>query len=254
MTLAADASEEVIESHAVDQIRAGKSRSRFLPDLQKLIEGVDFVRSEFKLKQPPTLYSSTPLTSEKKISMVGFDEVLVQRLDLLTREHSRRSVIHIVGMGGIGKTTLGIDDMWSVEAWDEIMFFFLILAMEVELLWLIGNWIVGELGVFGRRFLILLDDMWSVEACITFLSSLKRLSLSNSRLHWEEMTMMVGSSPHLKSFELSENSALGSEWTLVERRCSVSFLISALRVEEEQGNEMRGELQQEGPRRGSKKQ
>ncbi|KAG6391407.1 hypothetical protein SASPL_149161 [Salvia splendens] len=42
---AAQVAEDVIESHMVDQIRGGKTRScRFLLDLQKAIEGMDYMR------------------------------------------------------------------------------------------------------------------------------------------------------------------------------------------------------------------
>ncbi|KAH6763650.1 hypothetical protein C2S51_014899 [Perilla frutescens var. frutescens] len=199
---AAQAAEDVIESHVVDQIIAGKGKaatSRFLLDLQKVIEDMDFVcrkatqvygkRCEvcgLKVKQAThsaAATSSTPApTSQNSNSMVGFDGVLHQLLDMLTNEEpSSRQVIPIVGMAGIGKTTLAtnafqhplIVQRFDVCLWVTISQQYSVEKILRELLSHLRqstSEIVDRLGVmlhkslYGRRYLIILDDMWSVEA------------------------------------------------------------------------------------------
>ncbi|KAL8056956.1 hypothetical protein ABFX02_04G152200 [Erythranthe guttata] len=87
-------------------------------DLQMVIEDMDSIKKkvlEFKdeigsnehdMQPTPTTSSSTPLITTGKNTMVGFEEHLFQLLDKLTGQQSNRQVIPIVGMGGIGKTTL----------------------------------------------------------------------------------------------------------------------------------------------------
>ncbi|EYU23523.1 hypothetical protein MIMGU_mgv1a025044mg [Erythranthe guttata] len=130
---AAYSAEDVIESHVVDQIHDGCVS---LLDLSTVIEDIDSIKKmvmEFKddrIMQPtaysmPTTNSSTPLTTTDKNTMVGFDEQLLQLLDVLTGQQSNRQIIPIVGMGGIGKTTLAknayehslIMQYFDIRAW-----------------------------------------------------------------------------------------------------------------------------------------
>ncbi|KAL1555798.1 putative late blight resistance protein R1B-17 [Salvia divinorum] len=114
---AAQVAEDVIESHMVDQIRCGKTRpSRFLLDLQKVAIEMDYmkrkastVRARSGMLDPPThspssssSAQSTPLLTS---SMVGFDDILLKLLDLLTGVPLSRRVIPIQGMGGMGAIT-----------------------------------------------------------------------------------------------------------------------------------------------------
>ncbi|KAL9170727.1 hypothetical protein ABFS82_04G165400 [Erythranthe guttata] len=116
ITSAAYSAEDVIESHVVDQIHSGSIS--FL-DLQTVIQDMDYVKYKvvnfkeerrFKDRQKGPTYSlhAPPITSScsGKSKMVGFDEELSQLLDALTGQQSSLQVISIVGMGGIGKTTL----------------------------------------------------------------------------------------------------------------------------------------------------
>ena len=110
----ASAAEDVIESHVVDQIHAGFDQTSLnLPlNLQKVIDEMDSVKlkaekewSILRNMQPTYPKSTKPLTAPK-MDMVGNDEELLQLLDVLTGHDSSRHIICIVGMGGIGKTTL----------------------------------------------------------------------------------------------------------------------------------------------------
>ncbi|KAH6758115.1 hypothetical protein C2S52_023001 [Perilla frutescens var. hirtella] len=192
---AAHAAEDVVESHVVDQIHSGstlgqRKTCRFLLDLQKVIENMKFVSRKamqvtkahggFKAEQPAHSVSSTPLISEKSDNtMVGFDDVSRQLLDLLTGEPSSRRVIPIIGMGGAGKTTLArnafehklttqhfdvrlwatISQQYSVK---EILLQLLSGQSESESVYELGEQLHRIL--WGRRYLVVLDDMWSMEA------------------------------------------------------------------------------------------
>ncbi|XP_047947541.1 uncharacterized protein LOC125193717 [Salvia hispanica] len=117
ITSAAYIAHDVVESHIVDQIQAGstigggKSRlSYFLLDLQKAIDGLNFVKRKvmrFKAKSDSkeaysaAHNSSAPLTSGKN-HMVGCDDVVLRLVEMHVGEPSSRRVIPIVGMGGMG--------------------------------------------------------------------------------------------------------------------------------------------------------
>ncbi|KAL1555787.1 hypothetical protein AAHA92_11487 [Salvia divinorum] len=126
---AAQVAEDVIEAHMVDQIRYGKTRpSRFLLDLQKVALGMDYMKRKAStviersgvLDPPPHSSSSaaaaaqsTPLLTS---SMVGFDEILLKLLDLLTGVPLSRRVIPIQGMGGIGNGgRYGINNLYDLK-------------------------------------------------------------------------------------------------------------------------------------------
>ncbi|XP_047948299.1 putative late blight resistance protein homolog R1B-14 [Salvia hispanica] len=61
------------------------------------------------------------------------------------------------------------------------------------------------------------DSKWREFAtCLTFPSSLRSLCLSGCGVDWEELTMMVGSLPHLQMLSLLPNSVIGSVWNPIE--------------------------------------
>ncbi|XP_047947663.1 putative late blight resistance protein homolog R1B-17 [Salvia hispanica] len=187
---AAQVAEDVIEAHVVHQIRRGKTRSsRFLLDLHKATQGMEYMRrkaliasSQSGLLEPSTNSSSstksTPLLTS---SMVGFDDILLQLLHLLTRGPLSRRVIPIQGMGGIGKTTLAINAFkhpyivlhFDVCLWATISQDYSIHKILSQLLSCLKRTTSGTVdemrerlykSLFGLRYLIVLDDMWNLKA------------------------------------------------------------------------------------------
>ncbi|KAH6818136.1 hypothetical protein C2S51_001739 [Perilla frutescens var. frutescens] len=200
ITIAAQAAEQVIESHVVHQILSGSTlggkKRKLLGrrwDLEKVIEDMNYVRSKaikvqearsgLELKQPTyskvaSSSSTQPDLISDKTTMVGFDKLLIQLLDVLTGYHSSRQVIPIVGTGGIGKTTLAknsfdhklIVQHFDIRLWATISQQYVVQDILLTLLSRqpkSDNENVGQLGeqlhkrLFGRRYLIVLDDMWN---------------------------------------------------------------------------------------------
>ncbi|EYU23534.1 hypothetical protein MIMGU_mgv1a023257mg, partial [Erythranthe guttata] len=224
------AAEDLIESHAVDQIHAMKAAKRkfimnsirlvccfnkavttesdlvedqihggsiSVVDLQTVIEDMDSVtkkvmafkdesgsRDDMQPTYPmptatTTASSSTTLITTDKNTMVGFDEQLTRLLDKLTGQRSNRQIIPIVGMGGIGKTTLAqnayehslILHHFDIRTWVTVSQKYNVKQLLLQLLsrqscetdeHLLGQELHKML--WGRRYLIVIDDIWSIEA------------------------------------------------------------------------------------------
>ncbi|KAI3455561.1 hypothetical protein Pfo_012224 [Paulownia fortunei] len=209
---AAYAAEDITESHIVDQILGGspsageKSSLEIYRGLQKVIEDMDFIKKEvMEIKDKRGTHdqqhrNSMPAacslrsSSTGMNSMVGFDDVLIQLMDKLTGQQSTREIIPIVGMGGIGKTTLArnvyenqlIVDYFDIRAWvtiyqeynvREILLEVLLcqkrqessenLASFTKSMSRMSETQLGETlykSLLGRRYLIIMDDLWSIEA------------------------------------------------------------------------------------------
>ncbi|EYU21791.1 hypothetical protein MIMGU_mgv1a001064mg [Erythranthe guttata] len=200
---AAHAAEDIIETRIVDQIRGGGRINSvdFYQDLEKVIQEMGFIKKdvmEIKEKNigiiedrlhinPSTLggSSSSPLPM-KQIAVVGLDDQLIEVMDKLTERQSNLRIIPIVGMGGIGKTTLAINaytnplitEQFDIRAWvtisqtynvREILVEILLCASKDETRKSLSGKSEGQLGervhksLYGRRYLIVLDDIWSVE-------------------------------------------------------------------------------------------
>ncbi|XP_012856178.1 PREDICTED: putative disease resistance RPP13-like protein 3 [Erythranthe guttata] len=128
--------------------------------------------------------SSRSHLKTKQETMVGFDELLIEVMDKLIGQHSNLCIIPIVGMGGIGKTTLARNAYvkfmkhFDIRAWvtvsqnynvREILIEILLCINKVDSRETLSAKNEGELGVkvhqslWGRRYLIVMDDIWSVE-------------------------------------------------------------------------------------------
>ncbi|KAL0436722.1 UNVERIFIED_CONTAM: putative late blight resistance proteinR1B-8 [Sesamum radiatum] len=202
IVVVADEAEDVIDSHVVMyEHDASHVLSSFYEDLDKVIQKIDSIVNELMVvvkeerddirKQKPTA-SSLPTNASssralpyrgKNSTMVGFDDRLIQIIDELTRDESDLKIHSIVGMGGIGKTTLArnvFDHAYVVNRFDIRIWLTIsqVYSVQEVILGLVND---GErkrgsgstsdaLGerlykkLFGRRYLIVMDDMWSNKA------------------------------------------------------------------------------------------
>ncbi|KAH6759599.1 hypothetical protein C2S52_022857 [Perilla frutescens var. hirtella] len=204
---AAHAAEDVIESHIVDQIHAGTSEvsPRYSLDLKQIILDIDAIiakATEEKQgwREEKSTHTAGPVMQGGEAGMVGLDEELTQLLDELTGYQPSRHTISIVGMGGMGKTTLAkniyqnslIIEHFDIRAWATISQQYSAKNILSELLSdaekstsrtedALGEELYNvvekststtkdALGeelyktLYGRRYMIVLDDIWNVEA------------------------------------------------------------------------------------------
>ncbi|XP_057801531.1 putative late blight resistance protein homolog R1C-3 [Salvia miltiorrhiza] len=181
-------------AHGAEEVNSRKEVSciNFYQDLQQVIEEMNVIKkeametsAEAQLQRKVSSTHTGSLTSSsnvKESKMVGFDDVQLQLLDWLTGGNRNRQIIPITGMGGIGKTTLArhifehalINQHFDIRAWTTISQTYNVRETLREVL----HQVTGNLGsdlsenelgeklrkyLWGRRYTIILDDMWSVE-------------------------------------------------------------------------------------------
>ncbi|XP_042060759.1 putative late blight resistance protein homolog R1A-10 [Salvia splendens] len=195
--------EDILESHMVHHMLSGSDCVRFTlstPDLQQVTRHLDSLMEQAEkllemgdekmlreldsaieqLKLVDKKMPSSSSSSSKSAVVVGIDEDLMQLKDrLIGLQQKNLEIVPIVGMGGIGKTTLAqklyedplIVDHFAYRAWATISQHYNTRQILKSLLRCITGQEfdkhIDELKVmlykslFGRKYLIVLDDIWS---------------------------------------------------------------------------------------------
>ncbi|KAH6781318.1 hypothetical protein C2S51_006611 [Perilla frutescens var. frutescens] len=164
-------------------MNAEEEKCSYAEDLGK--EQTGFLNQQLTSSLPSSS-SSAPPANAKAATMVGFDGYVEQLLGQLTGNHSGRQILPIVGMGGIGKTTLATHvyhnsltlHHFDIRVWITVSQEFSAKKIALQALSCLGgststidtsksDFQLGEelsKILFGRRYVIVLDDIWSVEA------------------------------------------------------------------------------------------
>ncbi|KAL7114613.1 hypothetical protein ACP275_04G131700 [Erythranthe tilingii] len=161
----------------------------------------ELVKFKKDMQRPNNYYLTTKASSSSssrpvlpaggKNKMVGFDNHMDEIMGALsTNNESNLRIISIVGMGGIGKTTLAtnvfnnpfIVEHFQLRAWFTVSQEYTDKKILLGLLHQINNryrnaheidnddddYEVGDRlhkTLFGRKYLIVMDDMWDIKAC-----------------------------------------------------------------------------------------
>ncbi|XP_011072171.1 putative late blight resistance protein homolog R1A-3 [Sesamum indicum] len=206
-----DDADDIIDFHVANQLREESqdkslhtiALTSFCQYIDKIIEKIDSITEKLMMvkeewidvqEQQPEVsmpVGSTSLPYSDENTMLGFDERLLQVVDELTRDESNLQILPIVGMGGIGKTTLAQnahDHPYIVNRFDIRIWFTISQQYSVQKILqkyffndnkdIIGSTDqlgVAELGerlhklLFGKRYLIIMDDVWSIKTWEDFM-------------------------------------------------------------------------------------
>ncbi|XP_051115816.1 putative late blight resistance protein homolog R1B-16 [Andrographis paniculata] len=193
--------EEIFDLHVVSQLQKesqGESSDHmgarsFDEDLDTMIQKVDYIKRELSMVEEvvvgqqtrasvPAGGSSTAASIVGKNIIVGLEEHVIKIKGELARYDDNLQIIPIVGMGGIGKTTLAkkvYEDKYSMERFDVRIWITISQEYSVDeiLLGLINDGKVERHGgnsdgpgeilrkkLYGRRYLIVMDDIWTLQA------------------------------------------------------------------------------------------
>ncbi|XP_057780134.1 putative late blight resistance protein homolog R1A-4 [Salvia miltiorrhiza] len=176
------------------QRRNRPSHGCSLLELQQIIEEMDGImrkgaelKEKWRVREEQAAHGDMDVVEEKqplttttgKASAVGLEDDVIHIMDKLTIHQSKQHIISIVGMGGTGKTTLALNvyenplikGHFDIRAWATVSQQYSAHEIFSKLLSSIGQSGSGnDLGLklhqtlCGRRYLIVLDDIWSVEA------------------------------------------------------------------------------------------
>ncbi|PHT73941.1 hypothetical protein T459_21218 [Capsicum annuum] len=196
---AAHGLEDIIDSHRLVLRQSRRERRQantiFHQNLEYAIEEIGLIQREvtkkiqlsrFNCKISHSRDTSPQFPWDQKDMIVGLDKDLLKIKDRLIVQSSRLEVVPIVGMGGIGKTTLArrvYDDSlityhFYVRAWINVsqefdtrdIFLSILRSISVVRDEVERNSTTEQLAervyrsLKGRKYLIVLDDMWSIEA------------------------------------------------------------------------------------------
>ncbi|CAA2961056.1 late blight resistance homolog R1A-10 [Olea europaea subsp. europaea] len=166
-------------------------------EIAKLIEEVDFIKTRAEkivhesgiqedLERSTSLHvGSVRPVSWDQSNMVGLDDDLAKIKDRLVRDSSQLEIVSIVGMGGIGKTSLAhkvyidkyIEYHFHIRAWLTVsqeycvrgILLGLLDSMKIQIAMRSEKRIdqLGELlykNLKDRRYLFVMDDVWDIKA------------------------------------------------------------------------------------------
>ncbi|XP_051123332.1 putative late blight resistance protein homolog R1B-16 [Andrographis paniculata] len=196
--------EEIFDSHIVSQLQKESQEESsdmggrsFDEDLDTMIEKIDHIKRELSMVEEIVEEvvdeeqtkasvsgggSSAAASSITKNTIVGLEEHVMKIKGELARYDDNLQIIPIVGMGGIGKTTLAKEvyrDKYVVERFDVRIWLTISQEYSVDeiLLGLINDGKVERQGrssdgpgevlrkkLYGRRYLIVMDDIWTLQA------------------------------------------------------------------------------------------
>ncbi|XP_057771683.1 putative late blight resistance protein homolog R1B-16 [Salvia miltiorrhiza] len=183
----ANEAEDIVESHMVERLLS--MPEGVTPDVLLVTQKLDsltqqvaeLVEVERNKKPTGSSWSGASFSSSKSV-VVGVDQDLKQLKDRLIGMQSKLEILPIVGMGGIGKTTLArtlyqdplIVEHFSHLAWTTISQDYNMRSILLSLLRCINGSDYkhegdGELkdilyrSLCGRRYMIVLDDIWSTK-------------------------------------------------------------------------------------------
>ncbi|KAL8529483.1 hypothetical protein ACS0TY_006784 [Phlomoides rotata] len=189
---AAYEAEDTLESHLVVQIRSLGEGGDFTfspPSLEKVIDELDSAEEEIRKMMDAgnhepcsSIAAASPRIDPNPKILVGLGQDSIQLKERLIRPEVKLETIPIVGMGGIGKTTLArnvYDDRlivshFDTRAWVTISQEYNLRMILLTLLECIVGKVTDEMrqrqndelavhlhkSLCGRRYLIVLDDMW----------------------------------------------------------------------------------------------
>ncbi|XP_057775433.1 putative late blight resistance protein homolog R1B-14 [Salvia miltiorrhiza] len=153
---------------------------QIIEDMDAIIQKANELKEKQRFREEHSIPPLTLTQTREESGMVGFHDELIQLLDELTDQRSNRQIVSIVGMGGMGKTTLAksiyanqlIIERFDIRVWATV-------SQQYNAKQILqqlsdkdnsSDEDVDKLGeqlhktLFGRRYLIILDDIWSVEA------------------------------------------------------------------------------------------